>query len=97
MQPNSAAIEPIAAHFEVYSLCCSKIIRTARSWSSTEYRLLCFLVPVCQELEPPTVPGDSDLWAAKFHIKFTLAIFCGISKRYHNRPDRYRVERCLTT
>lgn len=43
------------------------------------------------------IQGDSDLWAAKFHIIFTLAILCGISKRYHNRPDCYRVERCLAT
>jgi hypothetical protein len=65
VQPNFAAIEPIAAHCEAWSAPCSNIIRTARKRTSAEYRFDVFdfsIAPTSQGSEPPANPARFMFW-----------------------------------
>ena len=58
MQPIFSAIDCTAAHCDGYSAWWSKTSRTARSWTSGEYRFdVFFMTPSSQRMEPPGIPG----------------------------------------
>jgi len=64
VQPISAAIELIAAHYVACSPCCWRTRRTARSRTSGENRryLQSVIGRASQELRPPTKPGRFNLF-----------------------------------
>src|SRR5690606_31726446 len=89
VHPIFAAIEPIAAHCDGYSLSCSNTMRTARSRTSGEYLVDFFIAPSSQEMEPPEKSGRFNVQQLRVRREIRRSRRRGPGAE-HARPDERR-------